>query len=131
VVVVDLWRGGHGKINLFDVSSTGQKPVPPLMLIMSIRLRREFKEARGRARSSAFTLEPENSDDQIRIARQLSKYFSLPVLSLDDASENHRVSMHLSFDSSQHIQITFTQIQRMVEISPRVTMSKLIWEVPP
>jgi U3 small nucleolar ribonucleoprotein protein IMP4 len=130
VVVVDRWRGGPGKINLFQVSSTGLKPVPPLMLIRNIRLRREFKEGTRRARSSAITLEPEDSAELTRIAGRLSKYFGLPVLSLDEASENHRASMHFSFDSSRHIQITFMLLSRMVEIGPRVTLSKLVWETP-
>jgi U3 small nucleolar ribonucleoprotein protein IMP4 len=130
IVVVDRWHGGPGKINLFQVSSTGLKPVPPLMLIGGIRLRRELKEGRRRAQSSAITLEPEDSVELERIAGHLSKYFGLPVLSLDEASENHRASMHFSFDSSRHIQITFMLLSRMVEIGPRVTLSKLIWEVP-
>jgi len=130
VVVVDRWHGGPGKINLFQVSSTGLKPVPPLMLISGIRLRREFEEGTRRVRSSAITLEPDDSAELTRVAGHLSKYFGLHVLSLDDASENHRASMHFSFDSSMHIQVTFMLLGRMVEIGPRVTLSKLIWEVP-
>jgi U3 small nucleolar ribonucleoprotein protein IMP4 len=130
VVVVDRWRGGPGKINLFQASSTGLKTVPPLMLIRKIRLRREFKEGTRRARSSAITLEPEDSAELIKIGGRMSKYFGLPVLSLNEASENHCASMHFSFDSSRHIQITFMLLSRMVEIGPRVTLSKLIWEVP-
>jgi len=130
VVVVDRWHGGPGKISLFQVSSTGLKPVPPLMLIKGIRLRREFEERIRRARSSAITVEPENSAELTRTAERLSKFFGLPVLSLGEASENHRASMLFSFDSSRHIQITFMLLSRMVEIGPRVTMSKLIWEVP-
>ena len=53
VVVVDRWHGGPGKINLFQISSTGLKPVPPLMLIGKIRLRRELNEGRRSVRSSA------------------------------------------------------------------------------
>jgi U3 small nucleolar ribonucleoprotein protein IMP4 len=130
VVVVDRWRGGPGKINLFQISSTGLKPVSPIMLVAGIRLRREFKEGTRRARSSAITLEPQDSVELTRIAGRMSKYFGLPVLSLDEASKNHRASMHFSFDSSRHIQITFILLSRMVEIGPRVTLSKLIWEVP-
>jgi rRNA maturation protein Rpf1 len=130
VVVVDRWHGGAGKINLFQVSSTGLKPVPPLMLIGKIRLRREFKEATRRARSSAITLKPEDSAELARIAEHMSKYFGLPVLSLDEASENHRASMHFSFDSSLKVRITFMFLDRMVEIGPRVTLSKLVWDVP-
>jgi U3 small nucleolar ribonucleoprotein protein IMP4 len=130
VVVVDRWRGGPGKINLFQLSSTGLKPVPPLMLISGIRLRREFKEGTRRAQSSAITLEPEDSAELIRIGGRMSKYFGLPVLSLDEACKSHSASMHFSFDSSRHIQITFMLLSRMVEIGPRVTFSKLVWEVP-
>jgi rRNA maturation protein Rpf1 len=130
VVVVDRWRGGPGKINLFQVSSTGLKSVPPLMLISGIRLRREFKEGTRRARSSAITLEPEDSAELKKIAGRMSQYFSLPVLCVDEASRKYGASMHFSFDSSRRLQITFMLLQRMVEIGPRVTLSKLVWEVP-
>jgi U3 small nucleolar ribonucleoprotein protein IMP4 len=130
VVVVDRWHGGPGKLNLFQASSKGLKPIPPLMLISGIRLRREFKEGTRRARSSAITLVPQDSAELTRIAGRMSNYFGLPVLSLDEASENHRASMHFSFDSSRHTQITFTLLSRMVEIGPRVTLSKMIWKVP-
>jgi len=130
VVVVDRWRGGLGKINLFRISSTGLKSVPPLMLISGIRLRREFEEGTRRTRSTAITLEPEDSAELIRIAGRMSQYFDLPVLSVDKAARKYGASMHFSFDSSRRLQITFMCLQRMVEIGPRVTLSKLVWEVP-
>ena len=129
VVVVDRWRGGPGKINLFRLCSTGLKHVPPLMLIRGIRLGREFEETTRRARSSAITLEPEDSTELERVAERMSQYFGLPVLSADEASRKHRASMHFCFDSSRHIQFTFMRLQRMVEIGPRVTLSKLVWDV--
>ena len=130
IVVVDRWRGGPGKINLFQLSSTGLKPVPPLMLMSRIHLRRELKEGTKRVRSSVVTVEPEDSPELERIAGHLSKFFGLPVLSLDEACKENRVSMHFSFDSSRHLQITFMLLQQMVEIGPRLTLSRLIWEVP-
>ncbi len=129
IVVVDRWRGGPGKINLFQLS-TGLKPVPPLMLLSRIHLRRELKEGTKRVRSSVVTVEPAASPELERIAGHLSKFFGLPVLSLDEAAESCRVSMHFSFCSSRHLQITFMLLQQMVEIGPRLTLSKLIWEVP-
>ena len=130
IVVVDRWRGGPGKINLFQVSPTGPKSVPPLMLISGIRLRREFKEGTRHVRSSVITTEPRDSPELIRIAGHLSQYFDLPVLSVDEAARKYGASMHFSFDSSRRLQITFMRLQRMVEIGPRVTLSKLVWEVP-
>jgi len=100
------------------------------MLIGGIRLRREFKEVTRRNRSSAITMKPEDSAELERVAGRMSQFFDLPVLSVDEAARKHGASMHFSFDSSRHIQITFMRLQRMVEIGPRVTLSKLIWEVP-
>jgi hypothetical protein len=130
VVVVDRWQGVPGKVSLFHVSSTGLEPVPPLMLIKSIRLRRELSEGRRGARSSSITLEPEDSPELARMAGQLSKYFGLPVMPLNKAPSYHRAAMHFSFDSAQCIQFTFMLLGRMVEIGPRVTISKLVWDVP-
>jgi rRNA maturation protein Rpf1 len=130
VVVVDRWRGGFGKINLFRIVPTGLKSVPPLMLISGIRLRREFKEGTKRTRSSAITMKPEDSVELIRMAEHMSPYFDLPVLSVDEAVRKYGASMHFSFDSSRRLQITFMRLQRMIEIGPRVTLSKLVWEVP-
>ena len=100
------------------------------MLITGIRLRREFKEVARRVRSSAITLEHDDSAELIRIAGRLSQFFDLSVLSVDEAARKYGASMHFSFDSSRRLQITFMRLQRMVEIGPRVTLSKLVWEVP-
>ena len=130
VIVVERWQGGSGKINFFRVSSTGLKTIPPAMLLSGIHLRRELKNVTKRIRSSVITMEPKPSTELERIAEHMSKYFGLPVQSLDEASDRHRASMHFSFDSSRHIQITFLLLERMLEIGPRVTLSKLIWDVP-
>jgi rRNA maturation protein Rpf1 len=129
VIVVNRWRGESGKINLFQVSSTGLKAAPPLIFMKRIRLRREFEEGRRYARSSAITLESKDSADLERIAGLLSKYFCLPILSPDKARKNHRACMHFSIDSSGHIQITFMLLSGDIEIGPRITLSKLIWDV--
>jgi rRNA maturation protein Rpf1 len=129
VAVIDRWHGGPGKISFFQVSSNGLTPVPPLMLIKSIHLRRELNEGRKGARASAITLEPEDSSELKRVAAHLSTFFGLPVMPLDDASKSHRASMHCLFDSSRRIQVTFMFLGRMVEIGPRVTLSKLVWDV--
>lgn len=128
VIIVDRWHGGPGKIGFFQVSSNGLEPIPPLMLINSIRLRRELTEARKGTRASAITLEPEDSSELKKAATHLSKYFGLPVMPIDEASKNHRASLHFSFDSSRHIQATFILLHRMVEIGPRVTLSELVWD---
>ncbi|MCW4016439.1 MAG: hypothetical protein NWF06_08725 [Candidatus Bathyarchaeota archaeon] len=129
VIIVDRWHGGPGKINLFVVSSTGLKPVSPLMLLSAICLRRELKEGTRRVCSSVVTVAPEASSNLGKVAGCLSQFLGLPLQSFDEAAENHRVSMHFSFDSKRRSQFTFLLLGRMVEIGPRVTLSKVIWEV--
>ena len=129
VVIVDRWHGGPGKINLYRLGSSGLEPVPPLMMIKVIRLRRELENVKKRGQSSAITYAPEDSAVLGNIAEKLSKFFGLPAMSLDDASERHVAAMHLSYDRSRCLQLTFRRIQRWIEIGPRVTFSKLIWNV--
>jgi len=129
IITIDRWHGGPGKINLFQVSSTGLRPISPLLLLYGIRLRREFKEGTRRVRSSVITVEPKTSPELERVAQDLSNYFGLPIQSLNEASGDHQTSIHLSLDSSRRIQITFLDLQQMVEVGPKVTLSKIIWEV--
>lgn len=129
IMTVDCWHGGLGKINFFQASSTGLKPIPPLLLLSGIRLRREFEKGTRLTKSSVITMEPKASPEMKKMAENLSKYFRFPIQPFYEASENHRVSMHLSLDNSKHIQITFLLLERIVEIGPRITLSKLIWEV--
>jgi hypothetical protein len=75
-------------------------------------------------------MEPENPIETIRIAEQLSDFLNLSMLPIDEAAANYQTSMHVSLDSSARTQIRFFFIPRMVEIGPRITLSKVIWEVP-
>ncbi len=128
-IVVDRWRGRPGRITLFKLAQTGLKIVPPIMLIAGFRLRREFKEEIRRIQSSSITVNPEDSPELKKTADFLSQFFDLPVVSVDEAAMKNKISMHLSFSSSEHPQITFVLPRERVEIGPRITLSKLVWEV--
>jgi hypothetical protein len=52
----------------------------------------------------------------------------LPLLSLDYMVKNHRASLHFSVDSSQKLKATFMLLDKMAEIGPRLTLSRIIWE---
>ena len=128
VIVVDRWHGEPGRISLFQIASSGLRPVPPLMCLAGVRLRREFKEGKRNVKSSAITIEPEDSPELEKLAKHASQFFGLAILSADEATGKGAL-MHFAFDSSRRPQITFLLLQQMVEIGPRITLSKLIWEV--
>jgi len=126
IIIVDRWHGGPGKISLFQISN-GLKPVMPTMLMSNIRLKRELNERTSRISASAITLSPNIPSELKEAAECLSKFLSLPLLSLDDAVEVHRASLHFSVDSSPKLIATFMLLGQMVEIGPRLTLSRLIW----
>ena len=130
IVVIDRWKGGPGKIKLFRMEPTSLFSVPPLMYVAGVRLRREFEAKTKHVRSLVVTTERENPPETVRIAERLSDFFNLPRLSIDEAAAKYQASMHVSLDGSRRNQITFMFLPQMVEIGPRITLSKLVWEVP-
>ena len=105
-------------------------PVTPLIYVASVRLQREFETKAKHVRSLVVTTEPENPPESVRIAEHLSDFFNLPRLSIDEAATEYQASMRVSLDASRRTQITFMLLPQMVEVGPRITLSKLAWEVP-
>ena len=130
IVIIDRWKGGPGKIKLFRMEPTSLFSVPPLMYVAGVRLRREFDAKTKHVRSLVVTTERENPPETVRIAERLSDFFNLSMLSIDEAAAKYQASMHVSLDGSRRTQITFMFLPQMVEIGPRISISKLVWEVP-
>jgi len=129
VVVVDRWRGGSGEIELFKVSQDGLMPVPPVIFVSGMRLRREFWEAKSRRVGSLAVTAPSSSEKGVfEVAEALSNFFGIPFLSLDEAVSRCNTAMHFSVDSRGRVQFTFLLLPQKVEIGPRVTISNTAWE---
>ena len=128
VIVVDRWRNGFGQINLFQMSSKGLHPVAPIMHLSDVCLRREIKVETKRFRSSVVTVESRTSINLKRAAKHISQFLNLPLMSVDEAIEEHHASLHFMFVSSGYIKATFIILDNMVEIGPRLNVSKLTWK---
>ena len=129
IILVDRWNRGFAKLNLFYVSSPALTCNPPSLLVSKTRLRREFKERVRHVHPSTITVDSKVFNKPLQLAEGWSQYFGLPVLSLKQASIKHRFSIHFSINSSQNLQITFMLLNRMLEIGPRLTISRDIWEI--
>lgn len=127
VIIIDRWKDGSGKINLFEISSMGLTPVAPIIMLSKINLRREIKKGYRGKYSSIISVES-NIPELDRLSKSLSQFFRLPVIELDKIGNECHVSMHFSLDSKKHLQTTFIVLNQMVEIGPRLTISRLIWE---
>jgi rRNA maturation protein Rpf1 len=129
VIVVEKWRNKFGQLSFFKMSSTGLMPVAPVLCLSNVTLRRELSKGTKRHMSSVVTVPQKTSPEVERAALQISQFLGLPFMRLDDAVENHRASLHFESNSSKSIRATFMMLSRMVEIGPRLTVEKLLWDV--
>ena len=130
VIIVDRWRGGPGKIKLFQAGPQGLKLVPPLIFVGDIRLQRELEGVRVKpVRSLTITTSHEKSPQVAKIAESFSRFLNVPASTTDAAASRCKAAMHVSSGASAQIQITFMLLPEAMEIGPRITVSHLLWEV--
>ncbi len=128
-VIVDRWRGGPGKIELFQIGPKGFIPIFPLMYIAGIRLKREFEGTKAKPITSlTITMPPGKNSQVAKIAGFLSNFLDIPLSSMDEAVSEYSAAMHISMNASRRTQITFMLLSETVEVGPRVTISHLVWE---
>ncbi len=128
VIVLDRWKGGPGKIKFFQIKPMGLTPVPPLMYIAGIKIQREFGKETKPIRSLAATVLSE-SMHIVKIANFLSDFLNVPLSSANEDASNFQAFMNISLDDSGKPQITFTLPPLAVEVGPRITMSRVVWEI--
>ena len=124
VIIIDRWRGGPGKIQLFLVKETSLTPVPPLIYIRGIKLRMEFEIKTKKVQSSVITTSPESSFYGEKIAGFLARFFNIPMLSVEQAGSRYSASMHISANASGRVTITFVLLPEFREVGPRMSLAK-------
>jgi U3 small nucleolar ribonucleoprotein protein IMP4 len=127
VVIVDRWKGGPGKIQLFLVRETGLTPVPPMIYIRGIKLRREFEIKTKPVQSFAITTSSESSSRGKKIAEFLAHFFNIPMLPVKQAVSRYSASMHVSTNTSNRTIITFVLLPEFMEVGPRISIAKLTY----
>jgi len=127
VIIVDRWKGGPGRIQLFLVEGTGLTLIPPLICIDGIKLRREFGKKTKPTQSFVITTPPEDSPRNKKIAEFLARFFKIPLLSVRQAASRCSASMHISTNPSSEIQITFVLLPEFTGIGPRISVGKIVY----
>ena len=128
VIIVNRWKDGPGKIELFQVGSGDLNPIPPLLYVAGVRLQREFKTRTGPIKSIAVTITPEVSPEIVKIAESLANFLKVPLSSVGEVASRYQASMRLSLNASGRIQITFLLLPESVEVGPRITLSHALWK---
>jgi len=124
VVIVDRWKGGPGKIQLFLVKDASLTPVSPLIYIGGIKLRREFETKTKPVRSFVITTSPENSPHSKKTAEFLAHFFNIPVLSVEQTDSGYSASVHIFTNTSSRTIITFVLLPEFTETGPRISVAK-------
>lgn len=131
VVIVDRWRGGPGKIELFVLEEGELKPTPPLIYLRGVKLRRDFGTMpKGRRIKALAILAPLNFSQEIsKFIKVLSEFFEIPIVS--DLGECERFNAVMQFSTSPlgEIVATFRLLPENFEIGPRIRVSHLIWDL--
>ena len=131
VIIVDRWKGGPGKIELFHVKES-LLGVPPLIYIRGIKLQREMGFPKSRPFDSmAITASYSSQDEEIpKLVEALSNFLQVPVTKPNESFEKkYQVLMGVNRDAMERIRITFFKLPENREIGPRITVSHLIWSL--
>jgi len=126
VIIVDRWQGGPGKIEFFHIGASGLVQVPPILYVAGIRLQREF--APTKLKPAHWLVIARSADNSTEITESLSQFFNVPVLPEKEASPKHLVAMLISHNATRRIQITFMLLPQKLEIGPRITLRRVVWE---
>ncbi|MBS7616660.1 hypothetical protein KEJ45_05635 [Candidatus Bathyarchaeota archaeon] len=133
VAVIDCWKSGPGKIELYTLSENCLKPFPPLIYLKSVKLRREFPQTRQHERkikSLAIEGTAQSQTAEVKkLEKALSEFFEIPLLLREETYTKYNALMRLKTESPEGLIITFETIPEMIEIGPRIKVSHLIWDL--
>jgi hypothetical protein len=124
VVIVDRGQEGLGNIKFFKVGESGLVSVPPAMYVAGARLRRELGVSRTKP---ALAIVSDPSEKLLVVAEALSKFFTIPLMSKDEAFRSDSAVMRLAINTANRIVIAFMVEPSHVEIGPRIVVSRVDW----
>lgn len=127
VLIVDRWRGGVGRLQLFEVSESGLTPRYPVIYVKSTKLRRDFPHTHRRTAATLTLQTALNIPSQAKkLAEALSRFLGIQTPSSENPLPESARTLRISLTDAHRIQITFLQPPD-AEIGPRITISHLVW----
>ncbi|MEM3759892.1 MAG: hypothetical protein QXZ02_02120 [Candidatus Bathyarchaeia archaeon] len=131
VMIIERWKFGLGKIQLFNVKSEGLKKVPPTICVGSAKFRRnlagEIMKGR-RIKSLALAASIYENSDVKKLEKALSNFFAIPVFSLREAiNRKFDAAMQIKINSRKNLIITFMLLPELVEAGPQIWVSHIDW----
>jgi rRNA maturation protein Rpf1 len=127
ILLIERGQSGSGCIRFWKTQQTGLVCVPPVIQVVDMKLRRDFKipskvkPARGIA-----ILPSVPSDEARRFAEMLAGFLGVPLLSVDEVAHDENL-IALDQDGIGRLIVTFITGLNHVEVGPRVTVVKMEW----
>ena len=128
LVIIERWKNGFGRIRLLKVSGRIIQ-VPPCIYIRSIKAQREFDTPRKPNRLLFIDKTDGENPEAKSLIEGLSDFFVLPVMRTEKALPEYRAAARLAVDGSHAIRLSFLALPENVEIGPRITVSRVEWEI--
>lgn len=132
IVIIDRWKGGPGKIELFQIRE-GLHQVSPLIYLKGVKLRREFDTKVKRVQAYAIVICNGGNGELRKISGAISEFIQLPQKRENDLKKlkfrKRRTIFCIERDKEMQILFTFRLLPQLIEVGPRIRLSHLIWEV--
>jgi rRNA maturation protein Rpf1 len=132
IIIIDRWKGGPGKIELFQIRG-GLHQVSPLIYLKGVKLRREFDTKVKRVQAYAIVICNEKNGELQKISGAISEFIQLPQKRENDLKKlefrKRRTIFCIERDKEMQILFTFRLLPQLIEVGPRIRLSHLIWEV--
>jgi len=125
-LILQRWMGGPGKIQLLEFRDSDLTQIPPLVYLAEVKLRREYG-AVGRFQAEAITVQSEANPELVRLAKSLSNFFELPLVTLP-CGGSFRVALHVLQHSRWRAKVVLGSLPPIQEVGPSLTIKRLRWE---
>jgi len=127
IVIVDRWKDGFVNLRFFETGISGLSPFPLLINVASVRLRREFEVKAKRIKSLVIIMPSENSSAAKKLSFSIGNFFDVPIIMNQGTVSSFSAVMRISSGALDNLQITFVLMPTLIEVGPRVNVSKVVW----
>lgn len=131
VMIIERWKFGLGKIQLFNLKPEGLKKVPPTIYLRNAKFRRNLAEEMMKGRrikSLAIAASPHGNSEVKKLEKALSDFFAIPIFSLKEAiNRKCDAAMQIKTSPRKDLIITFMLLPELVEVGPQIWVSHIDW----
>jgi len=125
-LIIQRWMGAPGRIQLLEFRNSDLTQIPPLMYLAEVKLRRKYGIA-GRFQAEAITIQSEVNSELVRLAKSLSNFFELPLVTLPSRG-SYRAVLHVLQDSRWKARVVLGSPPSIKEVGPSLTIKHLRWD---